>query len=89
MYAIKVLFSQPSVAAQARETMEKTLTEGSPPEDFAAALRKILAQPCALEPAVFAEQEVFACTIAGLDAVEAAMAEAAFLDAGALEVIAE
>jgi hypothetical protein len=32
---------------------------------------------------------VVACTIRGLDETRAAMAEAAFLDAGALEVIAE
>jgi len=90
MFALKILFKDAAAAENALARLRDTLEPPrSGPAEYYELLQQILADGCTLEPAVFAEKEVVACTVRGLDEARAAMAEAAFLDAGALEVIAE
>ncbi|WP_255305293.1 hypothetical protein [Acidithiobacillus ferrivorans] len=42
-----------------------------------------------MKPAIFSENNVVSCEFFGFDEKESAMAEAALLEAGALEVIVE
>ncbi|WP_291510655.1 hypothetical protein [Acidithiobacillus sp.] len=90
MFALKVLFRDPAAAQDALARLRSTLEQPrSGPAEYYQVLEQILAEGCQLEHAVYAERDVVACTVRGLDDAKAAMAEAAFLDAGALEVIAE
>ncbi|AEK57646.1 MULTISPECIES: hypothetical protein [Acidithiobacillus] len=90
MFALKVLFPDRDAARDALARLRSALeAPRSGPAEYYEVLEQILAEGCPLEHAIYAEKDVVACTIRGLDETRAAMAEAAFLDAGALEVIAE
>jgi hypothetical protein len=90
MFALKTLFLDEPAAQQAFAAFEETLSEAPEcPAEFYDVLRKILQQGLHLKPTFFAEKNVVSCEFFGLDEKESAMAEAALLDAGALEVIVE
>jgi hypothetical protein len=90
MFAIIAFFLDGSEAKTALANLAETLSE-SPvgPREFYAVLRQILEEGLYLKPAIFAEKNVVACDFYGFDTKESALAEAALLGAGALEVIVE
>ena len=90
MLAIKALFLDESTAQKALADFAETLSETPDgPAEFYAVLRKIMQEGLHFEPAIFAEKNVVSCEFYGFGDKESAMAEAALLDAGALEVIVE
>ncbi|WP_436395099.1 hypothetical protein ACSDBR_10280 [Acidithiobacillus ferriphilus] len=90
MFALKVLFLNESTAQKALVIFEENVSgEQEGPAEFFEVLRKILQQGLHLKPAIFSESNVVSCEFYGFDEKESAMAEAALLDAGALEVIVE
>lgn len=90
MFALKTLFLDESAAQKAFAAFEETLSEVQEgPAEFYNVLRNILQQGLRLKPAIFSENNVVSCEFFGFDEKESAMAEAALLEAGALEVIVE
>ncbi|OCB03611.1 hypothetical protein BBC27_00455 [Acidithiobacillus ferrivorans] len=90
MFALKTLFLDESAAQKAFAAFEETLSEvHEGPAEFYNVLRNILQQGLRLKPAIFSENNVVSCEFFGFDEKESAMAEAALLEAGALEVIVE
>lgn len=90
MFAIKALFSDESSAQKAFHTFKENLSgERKGPAEFYEVLRKIVQQGMRLSTTIFAEKNVVSCELYGFDETESAMAQAALLDAGALEVIEE
>ncbi len=90
MFAIKVLFSDEHAVREGFSSIRKALMENHPDRaDYDDVLRKILQQQVHLKHAVFAENDVVSCEFYGFDEKESAMAEAALLDVGALEVVVE
>lgn len=90
MFALEVLFLNETMAQKALAILEDNLSgEHKGPAEFYEVLQKILQQGLHLKPAIFSESNVVSCEFYGFDEKESAMAEAALLDAGALEVIVE
>ena len=90
MFAIKALFNDENAVREGFSSIRKALMENHPDHaDYYDVLRKMLQQQIHLKHAVFAEKDVVACGYSGFDEKESAMAEAALLDVGALEVIVE
>ena len=90
MFAIKALFNDENAVREGLSSIRKALMENHPDHaDYYDVLRKILQQQIHLKHAVFAEKDVVSCEFYGFDEKESAMAEAALLDVGALEVIVE
>ncbi|ACH83704.1 MULTISPECIES: hypothetical protein [Acidithiobacillus] len=90
MFAIKALFNDEVAVREGFSSIRRTLMENHPDHaDYYDVLRKILQQQIHLKHAVFAEKDVVSCEFYGFDERESAMAEAALLDVGALEVIVE
>ncbi|CDQ12378.1 conserved protein of unknown function [Acidithiobacillus ferrivorans] len=90
MFAIKALFSDENAVREGFSGIRKALMENHPDRlDYYDVLRKILQQQIHLKHAVFAEKDVVSCEFYGFDERESAMAEAALLDVGALEIIVE
>ena len=90
MFAIKALFNDEVAVREGFSSIRRTLMENHPDHaDYYDVLRKILQQQTHLKHAVFAEKDVVSCEFYGFDEKESAMAEAALLDVGALEVIVE
>lgn len=90
MFAIKALFNDETAVREGFSSIRKALMESHPDHaDYYDVLRKMLQQQPHLKHAVFAEKNVVSCELYGFDEMESAMAEAALLDVGALEVIVE
>ena len=90
MFAIKALFNDEVAVREGFSNIRRTLMENHPDHaDYYDVLPKILQQQIHLKHAVFAEKDVVSCQFYGFDEKESAMAEAALLDVGALEVIVE
>ncbi len=90
MFAIKALFNDENAVREGFSSIRKALMENHPDyADYYDVLRKILQQQIHLKHAVFAEKDVVSCEFYGFGEKESAMAEAALLDVGALEVIVE
>lgn len=90
MFIVKVLFSSANEMQQALQKIEQELAElQSAPEEIQSALQLLLSEKPRMEAAEFAEKPAIAAIYGGFDPQAAAIAEAALLEAGALEVIQE
>ena len=90
MFAIKALFHDEDAVREGFSSIRKALMENHQDHaEYYDVLRKILQQKIHLKHAVFAEKDVVSCEFYGFDEKESAMAEAALLDVGALEVLVE
>ncbi|MEY2341194.1 hypothetical protein AB4090_03675 [Acidithiobacillus sp. IBUN Pt1247-S3] len=90
MFIVKVLFSSANDMQAALQKIRAQLAElDTAPADLQSALQLLLSEKPRMEAAEFAEKPAIAAIYGGFDPQAAAIAEAALLEAGALEVIQE
>ncbi|MFA7494703.1 MAG: hypothetical protein AB7C98_04905 [Acidithiobacillus sp.] len=90
MFALKALFDNDKTMHEAIASIKNALmVKHQDHPDYYAVLRKMTDQPLNTHPTVFAEKNVVYCEFYGFDEKESAMAEAALLDVGAIEVVVE
>ncbi|MEL5849018.1 MAG: hypothetical protein U7M05_06575 [Candidatus Igneacidithiobacillus chanchocoensis] len=90
MFIVKVLFTDTAALHAALQNIRsQRQTLGDAPPEISAALDLLLQEEPRIESTEFAEKPAIAAVYGGFEPQAAAIVEAAFLEAGALQVIQE